>query len=153
MEADVPNMDISLSEQFIGEREPLVFALALALKRAMEVEKAVDLDAREALEAMIRTYRTLESGLIYETRPANPYAAKIQEKLLADIEELRKGIGEEIRMQMMKDADVLGVLVFMQRLERQHYNNRRRGRAFMDFLRGYLPEPQSPAETSPLVNS
>jgi hypothetical protein len=153
MADDVPNMDVQLSEQFIRDHEPLVFALALAVKRALETSGGVDLDARETLEAMIRTYRTLESGLIYETRPANPFAAKIQDKLLQDIEELRKGLGEELGAQMMRDADVLGVLIFLQRLERQHNNNRRRGRAFLDFLRGYLPEPQEPAAASPLVTS
>ena len=37
------------------------------------------------------------------------------------------------------DADVLGTLVFLQRLEFQHSNGRRRGRAFFDFLRTYFP--------------
>ena len=77
-EEQLPNKDIRLSEKFIREHEPLVFTLALALKNAMEAGQAVDFDAREAMEALIRTYRTLESGLIYETRPQNPYAAAIQ---------------------------------------------------------------------------
>ena len=39
----------------------------------------------------------------------------------------------------MRDADLLGVLVFLQRLELQHNNGRRRGRAFFDFLRATFP--------------
>lgn len=116
--------------------------LGLALMRAMASGKAVDRDAGEALEALIRTYRTLESGLIYETRPQNPYAVAIQEKLKESIEELRKRIAEESGMHTLRDADLLGTLVFLQRLEIQHNNGRPRGRAFFDFLRSYFPERQ-----------
>lgn len=145
-EADLPNRDIRLTEQFIHEHEPMVFALALALRRAMEEARAVDFDARDAISSLIRTYRTLESGLIYETQPTNPYAANILDRLKAAVENLRKGLQAEAGMPVLRDADVLGVLVFLERLELQHNNGRRRGRAFLDFLRAYLPE--LPAEVS-----
>ena len=141
---NVPNKDIRLSEDFIRENEHVVMWLSLALARAMEKERAVDSDAREALDALIRTYRTRESGLIYETRPQNPYAAAIQAAVVQSIEELRKRLAEERGMQTLRDADLLGALVFLQRLELQYANTRRRGRAFYDFLRGYLPEAQTP---------
>jgi hypothetical protein len=139
-EDQIPNQDIRISEQFLREREALVFTLALALKRAMENGDAVDFDAREALDAQIRNYRTLESGLIYETRPANPYAAAIQQALQSAVDEFRKELAEQRGMHTVRDADVLGVLVFLQRLEMQYNNGRRRGKAFRDFLTGYLPE-------------
>jgi hypothetical protein len=60
-EEELPNKDIRLSEKFIREHEPLLFTLALALKKAMDTGQAVDFDAREALEALIRTYRPAES--------------------------------------------------------------------------------------------
>lgn len=146
-EKDIPNLDIQLKESFVEEHEHEVMALSLALARAMEREKAVDLDAREAIESLVRTYRTLQSGLIYESRPANPYAAGIQERLVKAIEELRKSIAEEAGMQTLRDADVLATLVFLQRLEIQHNNGRRRGRAFFDFLRMYFPEPLASVQT------
>jgi hypothetical protein len=136
---DFPNPDIKLSEEFIRQQEHLVMWLALALSRVMEARKTVDSDAREGLDALIRTYRTRESGLIYETRPPNPYAADVQEALKESIEELRKRVTETSGMHSMRDADVLGSLVFLQRLELQHNNGRRRGRAFFDFLRTYFP--------------
>jgi len=131
---DIPNQDISLKERFVEEHEQEVMTLSLALARAMEHEKAVDLDAREAIESLVRTYRTLQSGLIYETRPQNPYAAGIQERLVKSIEELGKSM-------TLRDVDVLATLVFLQRIEIQHNNGRLRGRAFFDFLRKYFPEP------------
>jgi hypothetical protein len=140
---ELPNADIRLNEDFIRAQEPLILWLVAALMRGIESGKAVDGDAREALEALIKTYRTLESGLIYETRPANLYAAGIQEQLKLSIEELRKQLAEKTGMQTLRDADLLGALVFLQRLELQHNNGRRRGRAFFDFLRNYFPVPEA----------
>ena len=136
---ELPNSDIKLSEEFIRAQEPLIVWLSTALVRGIDSSKAVDSDAREALEALIKTYRTLESGLIYETRPTNPYAAGIQEQIKSSIEDLRARLAEKTGMQTLRDADVLGALVFLQRLELQHNNGRRRGRAFFDFLRSYFP--------------
>ena len=107
----------------------------------MEKERAVDRDAQEALEALIQTYRTLESGLIYETRPPNPYAAAIQDALKQSIDELSKETTETSGMHTLRDADVLGTLVFLERLGLHHRNGRPRGRAFYDFLREYFPAP------------
>lgn len=144
MEKDIPNLDIELKEDFIRQHEREVMSLSLALARAMDREKAVDLDAREGVESLVKTYRTLQSGLIYESRPQNPYAAGIQERLTQAIEELRKSMAEEAGIETLRDRDVLATLVFLQRLEIQHNNGRTRGRAFFDFLRTYFPEP-SPA--------
>jgi len=144
-EEDLPNKDIRLTEDFVRKQERVVTWLAHALARAMEARRCVDSDAREGLEALIKTYRTLESGLIYETHPQNPYAAQIQDDLKTAIEELRKTLTESAGMQVLRDADVLGALVFLQRLELQHNNGRRRGRAFFDFLRTYFPSRERPA--------
>jgi hypothetical protein len=145
----VPNQDVNITEDFIREHENVITFLTLALANAMEKERAVDFDAREALDAQIRTYRTLESGLIYETKPQNSYAAAIQEALQESVEELRKEIEKETGMHSLRDAEVLGTLVFLQRLELQHNNGRRRGRAFFDFLRSYFPN--SAAENTPAL--
>jgi hypothetical protein len=139
--ADFPNQDVRLNDQFVREHEPVIVWLTMGLARAMEKERAVDSDAREALDSLIRTYRTLESGLIYETRPQNPYAAAVQQAMQQSVEELRKQIAEETGMHTLRDADVLGTLVFLQRLEIQHNNGRKRGRAFFDFLVSSFPAP------------
>jgi len=143
-EADIPNRDLQITEDFLRQQEPLLTWVANALTRAMENGKAVDADARESIEALIRTYRTLESGLIYETRTPNPYAAGIQEALKTAIEDFRKLVAEKTGMQSLRDKDLLGTLVFLQRLELQYANGRRRGRAFFDFLRAHFPAEAQP---------
>lgn len=144
-EGAVPNQDIPLTEEFLRQHDDLVVWLSSALMRAMDAAHAVDSDAREALDALIRTYRTRESGLIYETRPANPYAARLQDALKDSLEELRKEATESSGMHSLRDADILGVLVFLERFELQYANGRRRGRAFFDFLSRHfsnMPPPE-----------
>ena len=59
---------------FLHENEELLVFLGRGIMRAALEADAVDNDVREALEALIRTYRTLQSGVYYETRPSNPLA-------------------------------------------------------------------------------
>src|SRR5277367_2227355 len=88
-----PNRDVNVTEQFLRDHESLViFVSAKLLAASMATAGAIDF---EALEALIRTYRTLESGLIYETRPANPLAGGIQAKLKEDVDELQKRVQEQ----------------------------------------------------------
>jgi hypothetical protein len=141
-----PNRDIRVTDQFIGEHEALlVFTARNLLSAALEVPGAVDTDVREALDALIRTHRTLQSGVYYETRPVNGLANHIYGLLQAALAEFRRGEAERTGMQRTRDADVLGVLVFLQRLELDRNNGRPRGRAFLDFLRGFFADSASPA--------
>ena len=54
-------------------------------------------------------------------------------------------------MTQTRDADILGVLVFLQRLELDNNNGRKRGRAYLDFLSTFFPE--QPAESTPATSS
>jgi hypothetical protein len=49
--------------------------------------------------------------------------------------QFREGEKQETGISRTRDADVLAVLVFLQRLELSRNNGRRRGRAFVDALR------------------
>jgi hypothetical protein len=52
-------------------------------------------------------------------------------------------------MSTIRDSDVLGVLVFLQHLELQLNNGRRRGRAFLDALRQQIDSEQGEAGARP----
>jgi hypothetical protein len=143
---EFPNPDIRLSETFLRDHEPLLIAVGQAvLATALETPGAVDYDVREALAALIRTQRTLESGLYYETRPENRIAAELFRKIQAGIAEHRRAETEESHITKTRDTDVLGVLAFLQRLEIDRNNGRKLGRAFVDFLRGQFPEQAAAA--------
>lgn len=145
---DVPNKEIRVSDEFVDENVQLISWLSVNLLKAMESGNAVDRDTGEAIEAMIKTYLTAQSGLIYETQPQNPYAAAIQRDVKTAIEELNKTLAEKTGMHTLRDSDVLKALVFLQRVHLQYNNGRPRGRAFYDFLRTSMP---APAESPLLV--
>jgi hypothetical protein len=136
----IPNLDIRLSDKFVSEHELPVMWMSAELARAMEDSKAVDNDTREALDSLIQIYKARRSGLIYDGRSTNPYAADIQTKLQASIEKLENRF-KESGTQTLAEKDVLETLVFLQRIELQHNNGRRRGRAFMQFLTTHFPAP------------
>ena len=73
----IPNRDIDVKDELLSENEQLLAFLSLVLTRAAsETPEVVDFDMREALDALTRTYRTLQSGVYYESRPNNPLAAQ-----------------------------------------------------------------------------
>jgi len=148
---EIPNQDVRVSEEFLREHEPLLIYLgAKLLEVSLDTSGAVDSDVREALETLTRTYRTLESGLYYESRPDNLVAAAIHQKMQGAVQELRKELSEK-GSTSVRDAEILGVLVFLQRVELSQNNGRPRGRAFLDYLRGYFPQQQQNARNSPLL--
>jgi hypothetical protein len=149
---EVPNRDIQVTEQFLREQEPLlVFLSSHLLEASLAASGAVDTDVREALQSLIRTYRTLESGLYYETKPSNLIAAAIHTRMQEAIEELRKELAGKSAMPV-RDAEILGTLVFLERIELHQNNGRPRGRAFIDYLRHYFPQSEpSAAPASGLI--
>jgi hypothetical protein len=137
---DFPNTDIRVTEQFLREQEPLLVWLSVsAMRAALQAPGAVDSDVKEALEALIRTYRTLQSGLYYESRPNNTIAGAIYERIQGAVDEFRKAVVERSGIQTVRDVEVLGIVAFLQRLEIQHNNGRKLGRAFIDYLRSSFP--------------
>jgi hypothetical protein len=141
--ASLPNQDIRVTEAFLEENEPILVLLASAvMEAAVETTSSItDFDIRAALESLIRTYRTLQSGLYYEALPANPYAAAIHRSVQERVADLRKRETEATRSATtIRDSVVLGLLVFLQRLEYANNNGRKRSRAFLDLLaRFYVP--------------
>jgi hypothetical protein len=149
---EFPNQDIRVDEAFLQRNEPLLLVVASGLATAaLEQEgHATDLDVRDALASLVSTYRALQSGLYYSATPDNTIAARIQEavqKRIGEVEEFLKRNNSVLR-----DADVLGVLAFLQRMEIQKNNRRRKSRAFIDFLREFFPaepptDPEQPASS------
>ncbi len=149
---ELPNRDVQVTEQFLNEHEPLlVFLGARLLEASLATPGAVDSDVRDALQSLIRTYRTLQSGLYYETRPTNLLAAGIHDRVQQAVEGLRKELAEKNAMPL-RDVEILGTLVFLERVELHENNGRPRGRAFIDYLHTYFPQTErSAAPASPLI--
>jgi len=150
---ELPNKDIRITESELEEHEDLLaFTSSSLLRSALETPGAVDLDVREALAALTRTYRTLQSGVYYETRPANPLAGHIYVALQGALAEYRREEKERTGLTGTRDGDVLRILVFLQHFELDRNNGRARGRAFLDALRSlYSYQQPQPAPASSLL--
>jgi hypothetical protein len=97
-----------------------------------------------ALSAMCTSYERLaNSGLHYE----QPLTSRSQQSVAAQIEEMVKQYREAEQKQLgysnLRDADVLGALVFLLRLGHGRTSGRPKSRAFIDFLVAQFPEQQS----------
>lgn len=149
----LPSPDIEVSEDSLRRNEPLLMLVGMALGRsALSGDiPAVDHDVRDALDGLIRTLRTLESGLVYDSRPVNPVAARIYSGVQDAVADLRKRAAEHGHS--IRDADLLGVMVFLQRMEVQHNNGRPKSRGFIDFLWQFFPLPQAASSSSLIVQS
>lgn len=168
-ESQTSNMDIKVTEEFLQTRDPLLGFLSMSLLgAALRTPQAIDVDVREALAAMIQTLRTSRSGLIYETKPSNPLAAAIQDKVNEKIDSLRERMKERSGGSAdIPDTDLLGIFVFLHRVAMVWDNKRPRGRSFLSFLAsrqaGYAvprgavggneePSPLAvPPDSSPLI--
>lgn len=150
----IPNRDIEVGEPFLNRNEVLLAAVMQAVVEAgLGTPGAVDADVREALDSLVRTYRTRESGLYYETRPANLIAVAVMERIQKSVEDFRQALAKQSGMETLRDADLLGVLVFLESVEYQLDNGRKRGRAFLDMLRqqSAVVAPEAPASGSGLL--
>jgi hypothetical protein len=132
----MPHPDIEITEEFVEEHAHLLEFLGGAMAAsALQISGASDRDAREALDALVRTYRSLQSGVYYESRPENPMAAGICEAVQRAAAEFRRQEQESLGMARTRDADILRSLVFLARVELDRNNGRPRGRAFLHMVR------------------
>jgi hypothetical protein len=146
---EFPNRDIHVSERLLRDNEQLLTFLSMTIfQTAMQVPGVVDRDVLEALDGLIRTYRSLQSGLYYESRPGNLLAAPVFSAVQSALAEYRRGEQEELGMTKTRDADVLGLLIFLQHFAMFRDNGRPRGRAFLDSLRDFHPVSEL-SESSP----
>jgi hypothetical protein len=146
--ATLPNQDIQITEDFLRVNEILMAFLAMSIfEGALKSPGATDWDVREALEALVKTYRTLQAGLYYETLPTNIFAAAIAAHVQTKMAEIKQNEIEAGGVPTIRDATILPVIAFLQRLEYSHNNGRKRSRAFLDFLHGFYNAPgESEAE-------
>jgi hypothetical protein len=150
--AEFPNQDIPVTEEFLSRNNALaLFAASHLTQSAAQIPGLIDYDVRDALTSLIQTLRTQQSGLYYESRPNNPLAANLYAAMQTGIADFRRMETERHGMTRTRDTDVLGVLCFLQRLERIHNNGRRRGRAFLHFLQSEIPPPAQ--TTAPATSS
>jgi hypothetical protein len=142
---ELPDADIRVTDEFLQEHEDLFAALGkIVCEAALEAPGAVDSDVRDALASLVRTYRTLASGLYYETLPENMVAARVFRGAQDKIKQIRDQEQRRLGMPVIRDGDLLRCLVFLEQVAFGNNNGRRRGRAFIDLLRGFAQAEEGP---------
>jgi hypothetical protein len=145
----VPNLDVNVTESFLAQHEVLLAFLAIAVfEGAMRNPAITDYDVREAFESLIQTYRTAQSGIIFESRPVNTYAAAIVDHVVAKVDEVREREKAATGATTIDDLTLVRILAFLQRLEYSHNNGRKKCRAFRDFLSAFY-SPMGAGEAEP----
>lgn len=146
----IPYRDIRIPDRFLDDH-PNVFSIAVSalVEGVRSTPQAIDYDVREALDALLRTFKTLQSGLVYETRPSNLVAAGIYEVMQRKIEEIRGEISKTGRS--IRDVEVFTALLLLQRLEYRRNNGRKMGRAFIGGVVEPLAEEEAADRASPAL--
>lgn len=138
----LPHPEIEVSDRFMEQNQPLaIVAGRLLLVASIQTPGTVDFDLRDALAALTQTYKTATSGLIYDSRPANAIAAQVVDLFQQEMTRFRERVAEQAGSHSFTDKDLLGVLIFWQRMQWQSHNGRRKGRAFLESLYSLLPPP------------
>lgn len=133
--------EIKITEEFLRDHEELLlFCIYSLLQAALRTSGAIDADVIAALEALIQTQRTLQSGLVYETRPENTIAAGIQRNFSQSMADYQKARQEREGLSAPRTSEVLSILVFLHHLGQQNQNGRPRGRMYLDLLRHMTPD-------------
>ena len=149
---ELPNKDIQVTGALLTRNQALLSYISAALLRAaLETPGAVDFDVRVAIECLIRTYRTLQSGVYYESRPTGPLAGAVYSAVQQALEQFRKDEQSRLGMTRTRDSDILGLLVFLQHFELDRNNGRKRGRAFLDALRAFYAGAVPTADSGSLL--
>lgn len=148
----VSNKDIVVSEDFVRSHEELLlFCVYSLVQAATRTPGAIDVDVMSALEALIQTHRTLESGLVYETRPENSVAAAVQRDFTASLNDYQKERTEREGLFQVRNSELLKVFVFLHRIGQQSQNGRPRGRMFLDLLRQMTPDRSVQERASSII--
>jgi hypothetical protein len=149
---ELPFRDVELSSDLLHEMRGLANGLAFTiLKYARDHAELRDSDAQAACEALAATFRTLDSGLLYEKPPAALLPQELYAALAAFVQEVKKEEAERAGFPVVKDSEVFQVLVLLARMARVRSNGRPRSRAFLDYLRAQFPPSPEISKEAPRI--
>lgn len=143
---DFPYPDVQFSVEFVYERWAVISELAGAiLAFQLQNRELNDEGLIASIEALAETFRTLETGIIYERPPDAPIPRRLYAALAEVLQGLRKEEAGQEAFPALRNSDVYRLLVFLLRLSKQEGNGRPRSRAFLAFLRARFPLPADAA--------
>ena len=151
--ADTPMLDEKIPQDIVYTHQQLMAALAFSIAKFCSVQPAtVDADVLSTIQSLAQTYKTLNSGIIYEKPPDAPLPRELYAALMAFISEVKKQQAERAGPVGLKDSEVFYLLVFLYRMGLLRTNGRPRSRRFIEFLRAQFPQaPELQREESRII--
>ena len=144
---------VAIERDFLAEHGELINGLSVFLARfAQEHTDVCDADLLAVLDALARSYQTLDSGLYYEQPPESAPARRLYAAAKDYLKEF-EGQQQQRTGSSVRPVEVLRAVVFLRRLGQWEANGRARSRRYLTLLRGQLPpEDAAPAPAeSPLI--
>jgi hypothetical protein len=132
---------VEVKQQLVFEREPLIAGLSFALAKAARSDRGLhDPDLLAALDALAHRFDTLvNSGLHYAATLTSPPVESVITELEKMVAQYREMEQKHVGYSMLRDSEVLQVLVFLLRTGYARTSGRPRSRAFIDFLAEKFP--------------
>lgn len=151
--ADTPLLDVKLPQDLLHAHQQLMTAIAFSTVKFCAVQPAAhDGDVLDAIHALAETYKTLDSGILYQRPPEAPLPRELYAALAAYLDEIKKQLAEQASSAKLKDKDVFYLLVFLHRMGLLRTNGRPRSRRYIEFLRSQFPQaPELKREESRII--
>lgn len=136
---DTPLLDVRLTSDIVHTHQQLLSAIAFSIAKFCSTEAiAADPDVLAAIQALVESYKTLSSGIVYERIPVIPVQRDLYNALSVFLTETKQQAGQS-SFGAFKDSEVFQLLVFLFRMGLMRTNGRPRSRRFIEFLRGQFP--------------
>jgi len=150
--ADTPFLDERVPQEILHTHQQLMAALAFqTAKFASHEASTADPDVIATLAALAATYKTLQSGLLYEKIPDIPVQRDLYLALSQFLDEIRRKAAETGQSAALKDVAIFQVIVFLYRMGLLRSNGRPRSRRFIEFLRGQFPQSEELKREAPRI--
>jgi len=149
---DTPFLDERIPQEILHTHQQLMAAVAFqTAKFASNQSSTADPDVLLSLAALAGTYKTLQSGLLYEKIPEVPAQRDLYLALSQFLNGIKQKAAESGNSAALKDAAIFHVIVFLYRMGLLRSNGRPRSRRFIEFLRGQFPQAEELKREQPRI--
>jgi hypothetical protein len=136
------------NDEFFMTFAPLIDAvLSAVVAERKESQWLVDVDLIEVLKALTATYKTLSSGIYYESLPDNPIRQSLFRRIKTLFDQLMQP-SERIDEPSLKVSEALDILDFVTLAAQANSSIRPKSRKYLDFLAS-MARPAAASEASP----
>jgi len=150
--ADTPFLDERVPQEILHTHQQLMAALAFqTAKFASHEASTADPDVIATFAALAGTYKTLQSGLLYEKIPDIPVQRDLYLALSQFLDEIKRKAAETGQSAALKDVAIFQVIVFLYQMGLLRSNGRPRSRRFIEFLRGQFPQSEELKREAPRI--